>query len=109
MKMKKLTIIGLILTIMAVGVFLACAGVSTEAHSQSKHPKHLKIWINTETGELIDIKDQDNKPAKKLTPAQLQQIYQNQTPLEIGKILYTQSSPGCVTVVILGWPFQICS
>jgi hypothetical protein len=107
--MRKFTTIGLILAIMAMGVFLACAGVSSKAHSQPKHPKYIKIRINTETGELIDIKDHNNKPGKQLTPAELQQIIQNQSPLEIGKILYTHSSPGCIIVTILGWPIMVCS
>ena len=106
--MKKLTITGLILAIMAMGVFLACAGVSSKAHSQPKHPKYVKIRINTETGELIDIKDHNNKLAKKLTPAELQQIMQNQAPLQIGEIFYTHSSPGCVIIVMFGSPYLVC-
>jgi len=104
-KMKKFTIIGVVLAIIAMGVFLACAGVSTKTKSGSKY---FKIKIDTETGAVVEKVDENNNPATQLTPAELQQIYDTQSPKHIGTILHTHSSPGCVYVVIRGWGFKIC-
>jgi len=93
------------LAIVAMGVFLACAGAAKKTKSKSKH---MKITISTETGQLVKITDENGNPAKKLTPAELQQIYDTQNPQHIGTVLYTHSSPGCVTIVFGGWAFQTC-
>jgi flagellar basal body L-ring protein FlgH len=105
MKMKKLTITGLILVFMAVSAFLACAQAPKKTKAKSKH---MKITISTETGQLVKITDENGNPAKQLTPAELQQIYDTQNPQHIGTILYTHSSPGCVIIHILGSAFKIC-
>ena len=73
-----------------------------------KGSKYIKIKIKTETGELVKVTDENGNPATKLTPAELQQIYQTKAPTHIGEILHTHSSPGCIIVVIGGWPFMIC-
>ena len=70
--------------------------------------KYIKIKIETETGKVVKIVDEKGNKATELTPAELQQIYQTQAPKHIGEILHTHSSPGCIVVVILGWPFMIC-
>jgi hypothetical protein len=104
--MKKFTIIGLILAIIALGVFLACAGASNKKTKSG--PKYMKIKISTETGDVVEKADENNNPATHLTPAQLQQLYNTQNPRHIGTILHTHSSPGCVYLVIGGWGFRIC-
>jgi len=104
--MKKFTIIGLILAIMALGVFLACAQAPTKTKSGSKY---FKIKISTETGEVVEKADESNNPATELTPQELQQIYQNPAGVQhIGEILYTHSSPGCVIIVIRGKAYKVC-
>ena len=105
--MKKLTITGLILAIMAMGVFLACAGASNKKTTTGS--KYFKLKINTETGEVVDKVDENNKPPKELTPQELHQIYQTKHPIHIGEILYYQSSPGCIIVIIAGKAFQLCN
>jgi len=70
--------------------------------------KYIKIKIETETGKVVKIVDEKGNKATELTPAELQQIYQNQTPLKIGEILYTHSSPGCVIYVFGGYAYQFC-
>ena len=70
--------------------------------------KYIKIKIETETGKVVKIVDEKGNKATELTPAELQQIYQTQAPKHIGEILHTHSSPGCIILVILGWPFMIC-
>ncbi len=104
--MKKFTIIGLILAILSMGVFLACAGVSTKTKSGSKY---FKLKINTETGEVVEKLDESNQPPEELTPQELHQIYQTKHPIQIGEILYYQSSPGCIIVIIAGKAFQLCN
>ena len=103
--MRKFTIIGMVLTIIAVGVFLACAQAPTKTKSGSKY---FKIKINTETGEVFEKLDQNNKPAKELTPQELQQVY-IKGPIHIGEILFTHSSPGCVYIVVGGKAYEVCS
>ena len=103
--MKKFTITGMILAIMAVGVLLACTKVYTKTKGGSKH---MKITLSTETGELVKITDENNNPATQLTLAELQQIYNTQNPQHIGTILYTHSSPGCIILHLGGYVYKIC-
>jgi hypothetical protein len=105
MKMKKFTIIGLVLAIIAVGVFLACAQAPTKAHSGSKY---FKIKIDTDTGQVVEKVDGNNNPAKELTPQEIQNLYQNLAPQHIGILLFTHSSPGCVYFVVGGRAFRVC-
>jgi len=70
--------------------------------------KYMKIKISTETGEVVKVKDENNNKATELTLAELQQIYDTQNPQHIGTILYTHSSPGCVTVIVGGVARRIC-
>ena len=104
--MRKFTITGLILAIMAMGVFLACAGAAKKVKRGSKY---MKITISTETGQLVKVTDENDDAANQLTRAELQQIYKTKNPQHIGTILYTHSSPGCVYISIGGVPFgPIC-
>lgn len=103
--MKKLTIIGVLLVFMAVGVFLACAQAPKKTKSGSKY---MKITISTETGKLVKVTDENDNQATQLTPAELQQIYDTQNPQHIGTILYTHSSPGCVIIILGNTPYKVC-
>jgi hypothetical protein len=105
--MKKFTIIGLILAIMAVGVFLACAGASNKKPPTGS--KWIRLKIDTETGAVLEKVGENNQPPEELTPQQLHQIYQTKHPIQIGEILYYQSSPGCIIVIIAGKAFQLCN
>jgi hypothetical protein len=104
--MKKFTTIGLILASMAMGVFLACATASNKKVKRGS--KYIKITISTETGQLVKVTNENDQQADQLTPAELQQIMQNQAPLQIGEIFYTHSSPGCVIIVMFGSPYLVC-
>ena len=105
--MKKFTIIGVILAIMAMGVYLAYAGASNKKTNSGS--KYFKLKINTETGEIVEKVDENNKPPKELSPQELYQIYQTKHPIQIAEILYYQSSPGCILVIISGKAFQLCN
>ena len=102
--MKRFTIVGVILVVVAVGVLLACTKVFTQL---TRGSKYMKITISTETGQLVKVTDENNNPAKELTPAELQKIYKTQAPKHIGTILYTHSSPGCIIVNIGGYAHKI--
>jgi hypothetical protein len=103
--MKKFTVIGLVLAIMAVGVFLACA----QAPIKTKHgSKYFKIKIDTDTGQIVDKVDGNNDPPTELTPQEIQHLYQNLAPQHIGTLLFTHSSPGCAYIVIGGRVFRVC-
>jgi hypothetical protein len=102
--MKRFMTVGLILAIMAMGVFLACAGAAKKTKVKSKY---MKITLSTETGQLVKVTDENNNPATELTPAELQQFYQTQAT-HVGTIFYTHSSPGCFYVIIGGRCYKIC-
>ena len=104
--MKKFTIIGVILAIMAMGVFLACAGASNKKTGKSKY---FKLKINTQTGEFVEKVGENNELPDELTPQELYQIYQTKHPIQVAEILYYQSSPGCIIVIIAGKAFQLCN
>ena len=103
--MKKFTIIGMVLAIIAMGVFLACAGTSKKTKSGSKY---FKIKIDTDTGQVVEKVDGNNNQAKELTPQEIQHLYQNLAPQHIGTLLFTHSSPGCAYIVIGGRVFRVC-
>jgi hypothetical protein len=103
--MKRFMTVGLVLAIIALGVFLACAQAPTKTKSGSKY---FKIKIDTETGDVVEKVDGNNNPATELTPQELQQVYLK-GPIHIGEILYTHSSPGCVYIIYRGKCFKVCS
>jgi hypothetical protein len=103
--MKKFTIIGVVLAIIAVGVFLACAQAPIKKKPGSKY---FKIKIDTDTGQVVEKVDGNNNPAKQLTQQEIQDLYQNLAPQHIGTLLFTHSSPGCAYIVIGGRVFRVC-
>jgi len=71
--------------------------------------KWIKMRIDFETGEIDEVKGHDSNPisVKKLTQEEIDQLLQG--PYQyIGKLLYTHSSPGCVTYILGGWAVKIC-
>ena len=103
--MRKFTIIGVILTIIAVGVFLACAQAPTKPNIPSRQ---MVIKVNTETGEVVTVENERQEPPEDLNPAELQEIYRTKNPRHIGTILYYHQSPGCVTIIVGGVASRIC-
>ena len=65
--------------------------------------KYMKIKIETTTGNVVKVVDENGKKAKKVTQTALQQIYQGTNGFKhIGTILHSHSSPGCITIIIGG-------
>ena len=77
----------------------------------AKPPKKRKIKfeIDFETGEVVDVKGHDPNPIseKELNQAEIDQLLQGEYK-DIGKIVHTHSSPGCVTYILGGYAVQIC-
>jgi hypothetical protein len=77
----------------------------------AKPPKKrkIKIEIDYETGEVIDVKGLDPNPIseKELTQAEINQLLQGEHT-DIGQLVFTHSSPGCVTYILGGRAVQIC-
>ena len=69
--------------------------------------KYFKMKINTETGEVVKIKDEHENSGTQLTPQELEQLYQSDFKY-VGAIFHTHSSPGCVYYVVGGWAIKIC-
>ena len=57
--------------------------------------KYMKIKINTDTGELAKVRDENDNPATEMTEVELQQMYQSPGGIKhVGTILHAHSSPG---------------
>ncbi len=67
------------------------------------------ITVETETGNVAKVVDENGNKATKLTPEELHKIYESQEGLKyVGTILHSHSSPGCIYIIIGGWAFKIC-
>ena len=72
--------------------------------------KYFKIKIDAETGEVVKKGDEKGNAATEITPAALEQLYQNQAGVKhVGTILHAHSSPGCVYIIYRGKCFKVCS
>jgi hypothetical protein len=72
--------------------------------------KYMKIKLEIATGNVVKVVDEKGKKAKKVTQTALQQIYQSKNGVKhVGTILHTHSSPGCITIILGGKAFQLCS
>jgi hypothetical protein len=71
--------------------------------------KYFKIKIDFETGLVAKIKSEnpDTNPAKKLTQAEIDDLLQGPHTV-IGQLVFTHSSPGCVTYILGGHAVKIC-
>ena len=79
--------------------------------TKAKHPKKrkIRIEIDFETGEISKIKAHSPNPIseKRLNQAEIDQLLADQHTY-IGKLVFTHSSPGCVTYILGGHAVQIC-
>jgi hypothetical protein len=72
--------------------------------------KYMLIKLETETGNVVEVVDENGKKAKKLTQKAMLQTYQSKNGFKhLGTILYSHSSPGCIIVIIAGKAFRICN
>ena len=104
--MKKFTIIGLILAIVAVGVLLASTEVFTAPPSGKKE---MKIKVKKATGKIEAVLHGNDAPATPVSAADLQQIYSSPDGFKfVGVILHTHSSPGCYYWIFGGEAYKVC-
>jgi hypothetical protein len=68
----------------------------------------MKIKINTETGEIVKIKDENGADAIEVSAEEVEQVQQNPNTKNVATILHTHSSPGCIYLVLAGWAYKIC-
>lgn len=92
-KMVKVLLAGLVLMLTCSLVIVA--GSSTANVKSMSGKKLIKIWVDKDTGQVLDVKlrkddgsDQDSTPVSPIPPAQY-----------IGTIRFTHSSPGCIYVI----------
>ena len=70
--------------------------------------KYMKIKINTQTGEVVKVRDENNNKATKVDPTEIEQISQAQGFKHVALILYAQSNPRCVYYVYGGDYYRLC-
>jgi uncharacterized protein Veg len=71
--------------------------------------KHMKIKLETATGKVVKVEDENGKKATEVTPAEIEQIYQSKGFKYVGVILHAESSPGCVYVITAsGRAVKVC-
>jgi hypothetical protein len=104
--MKKVFVLGLAV-IFGFSLIVGCAHADTTKSGPKK--KWIKMRIDFESGEVLDVKAHDPGPIKEkqLTQEELDELLQGEYTY-IGKLLYTKSSPGCVTYILGGYAFMIC-
>ena len=73
------------------------------------NPKYFKMKIDFNTGMVVKIKSENpnSNPAKKLTQKEIDELLQG-PHTDIGKIVFSHSSPGCVTYILGGYAVQVC-
>jgi len=72
--------------------------------------KYMNIKVETATGNVVEVVDEKGKRATLLSQKRLHHIYQSKNGFkQVGTILFTHSSPGCVIVHIGGKALRICS
>ena len=71
--------------------------------------KYMIIKLETATGNVVEMVDENGKKAKKVTQKAMQQIYQSKKGFKhVATILHSHSSPGCVYVSMGSLIFKLC-
>jgi hypothetical protein len=71
--------------------------------------KHMKIKLDTATGKMVKLVDENGNPATPVSQADMDQLYQSQSGFKyVGVILHAESSPGCLYFIVGGRAFKVC-
>jgi hypothetical protein len=71
--------------------------------------KHMKIKLDTATGKMVEVVDENGNPATPLNQAEIDRIYQSPDGFKyVGVILHAESSPRCIYLVLGGTGYRIC-
>jgi len=78
----------------------------TEHGSKSKH---MIITVETETGKVVRVVDENNEKPSEVDPKKIEEISQSEAGFKyVGTILHAESSPGCVYFFFGGRYFRVC-
>jgi hypothetical protein len=70
---------------------------------------YMVIKVETETGKVVEVADENGKPATKMDPKEVQEIYNSKNGFRhVGVVLHAHQSPGCVYYSYGGWVYRIC-
>ena len=58
-----------------------------------------KIKLNTETGEIEKIKDENEKDAVEVSAEEAERVQQSPNAKLVARVLHIHQSPGCIYVV----------
>jgi hypothetical protein len=85
--------------------FLVIGAGSSDVKAQSKKgTKLIKMWVNKDTGNIVDVKlAKDSGPDQNATV-----VSPTTSGTVVGTILFHKSSPGCIVIVSGGYAWQIC-
>lgn len=71
--------------------------------------KYIKIKIETESGNIVKIKDGNENDATDVSEQEFREVQQHPNTRQVAEILHAHSSPGCIYVVVRGWVRKVCS
>jgi hypothetical protein len=76
---------------------------------EERGSKHMVITVETETGRVVKVVDENGNEATRVDAEEIDKIYHSEDGFKyVGTILHAESSPGCAYLVIAGWGFRIC-
>ena len=103
--MKSMGKVLLAILVLMLTCSLVIGAGSSEVKAQSKKgTKLIKIWVNENTGNIVDV-----KLAKGSGPDQDATLVSPTTSgTFIGTVLFHKSSPGCIVIVSGGYAWEIC-
>ena len=71
--------------------------------------KHMKMKVETGTGKVVKVVDENGNEATPVDPEEIEKIYQSKDGFKyVGSILHAHSSPGCVYYFIGGYAYKFC-
>jgi hypothetical protein len=71
--------------------------------------KRMMIALDTGTGNVVKVEDENRNEATRVDSKELEGIYQSKNGFKyVGSILHVHSSPGCLYFVLGGWGWKIC-
>lgn len=109
--MKRFIIIGAILAGAAVCVLLAHQEVFTSTSTGvgvGSGSKYMIIKVDTRTGDVKSKKNEDDEEATEVPKQEFNALKAQGKLKNVATIFHTQSSPGCVIIVLFGNAYKIC-
>jgi hypothetical protein len=92
--MKKLTITGVVLAIVAMGVFLGYTKVYTKSKGEYKQ---FIITLDKKTGSFVSLVDEKGNKPTEVSPEELSEIYHSKDGFRhVITLVHAHASPGCI-------------